>query len=100
MIQNDAKLPEGWHNTEKYGDVFISPGGIGWVVQRIGEKLESVVVKISKDEIIGKTAIEKRMDAIRRQNRWAKSRVSRTKAPNLTPSAAEVANEKVLEMVN
>ena len=96
MVQNDTKLPEGWHNTEKHGDVFTSPGGIGWVVQRAGGKLGSVAGKISKDEIIGKTSIEKRMDAIRRQT---KSKVPRTKAPNLTPSAAEVANEKVLEMV-
>jgi hypothetical protein len=100
MVQNDTKLPEGWCNTEKHGDVFISPGGIGWVVQRIGNKLESVAVKISKDEIIGKTAIEKRTDAIRRQTRRTKSKVSRTKAPNLTPSAAEVVNSKVLEVVN
>ena len=99
MIQNDPKLPEGWRNTEKHGDVFISPGGIGWVVQRIGGKLESVAVKISKDEIIGKTAIEKRTDAIRRQTR-GKSKVSRTKAPNLTLCAAEVVNGKVLEVVN
>ena len=97
MIQNDAKLPEGWHNTEKHGDVFISLGGIGWVVQRIGGKLESVAVKISKDEIIGKTAIEKRTDVIRRQT---KSKVSQTKAPNLTLCAAEVVNGKVLEVVN
>ena len=100
MTQNDTKLPEGWHNTEKYGDVFISSGGIAWVVQRISNKLESVAIKISKDEIIGKTAIEKRTDAIRRQTRWAKSKVSRTKAANLTPSAAEVVSGKVLEVVN
>ena len=100
MIENDTKLPEGWHNTEKHGDVFISLGGIGWVVQRIGGKLESVAVKISKDEIIGKTAIEKRTDAIRRKTRRTKSKVSRTKAPNLTLCAAEVVNGKVLEVVN
>jgi hypothetical protein len=100
MMQNDANLPEGWHNTEKYGDVFISSGGIAWVVQRIGGKLESVAVKISKNEIIGKTAIEKRADAIRRQTRWAKSKGPRTKALNLTPSAAEAVNGKVLEVVN
>ena len=98
MTQNDTKLPEGWRNTEKHGDVFISPDGIVWVVQRIGGKLESIAIKISKDEIIGKIAIEKRTDAIRRQTRWAKSKVSRTKAANLTPSAAEVVNGKVLEV--
>ena len=99
MTQNDTKLPEGWRNTEKHGDVFISPGGIGWVVQRIGGKLESVAVNISKDEIIGKTAIEKRTDAIRRQTRCAKSKVSRTKAPGLTPSSAEKVDGKVSEVV-
>ena len=100
MIQNDTKLPEAWHNTEKHSDVFISPGGIGWVVQRIGGKLESVAVKISKDEIIGKTAFEKRTDAICRQTKGAKSKVSRTKAPNLTLCAAEVVNGKVFEVGN
>jgi len=99
MTHNDSKLPEGWHNTEKYGDVFVSPGGVTWVVQRQGDKLESVSVPLTKDDIISKTALEKRADAIRNQTRRAKTKVPRTQPPILTPGVARVVNDKVVEVV-
>jgi hypothetical protein len=91
-----AQLKEGWYNTEKYGYVFISPGGVCWVVQRIGEKLESVAVKITKDDIIQKPSAERVKNA-RRLAVWRnKSRVSVTKQPILTAGAVSVANGEVL----
>jgi len=94
--QAAPKLKEGWVNTEKYGDVFISPGGVCWVVQRIGEKLESVAVKLSQSDIIEKSAIERRHVAILRQAKRSMTKVSRTKTPILTAGAVSVANGEVL----
>jgi hypothetical protein len=69
LNKQTSKLPEGWHFTEKYGYVFVSPGGIAWLVERQGNKLESVSGSLTKDDIIGKTAIEKRQVSIRNQRR-------------------------------
>jgi hypothetical protein len=91
------KLPEGWHNTEKYGEVFVSPGGIAWVVQLVGSKLESVAVQLSPSDIIGKGAVEKRKDAIQKAVRRQSIRVLRTKPPILTPSVVGVATDGVSE---
>ena len=66
LSKQTSKLPEGWHFTERYGHVFVSPGGIAWVVQRKGNKLESVSGSLTKDDIIGKTLTEKRQDAVRK----------------------------------
>ena len=82
---NGGRLPEGWHDTEKYGPVFVSPSGTAWGVKIIGTRLENVVVNVSPRDFIGKTAIEKRKQAIVKQTRRAKSKVSRTTPPILTP---------------
>ena len=37
---NGGRLPEGWHDTEKYGPVFVSLGGVAWAVQLVGDKFE------------------------------------------------------------
>ena len=40
------KLSEGWHHTERYGEVFVSPGGIAWVVREVaGGELKSVPLR-------------------------------------------------------
>ena len=64
LSKQTSKLPEGWHFTERYGYVFVSPGGIAWVVERQGNKLESVSGCLTKDDIIVKTAFEKRQVSI------------------------------------
>jgi hypothetical protein len=69
MNKQTSKLPEGWHFTEKHGYVFVSPGGSAWVVERQGNKLESVSGSLTKDDLMGKTAIEKRQVSIRNQGR-------------------------------
>ena len=75
LNKQTSKLPEGWHFTEKYGYVFVSPGGIAWVVERQGNKLESVSVKITKDQIVGRLSSErtKRAEAERRRYNLAKT---------------------------
>jgi hypothetical protein len=75
------KLPEGWHDTEKYGPVFVSPSGTAWAVQLVGDKFKNVIVDVSPRDFIGQSAIEKRTNAIKRQVRRAKSKVSRTTPP-------------------
>ena len=92
------KLPEGWHNTERFGEVFVSPGGIPWVVQRNGNKLVSVSVPLAKEDIIQKPSAERVKNA-RRLSVWRnRSRVTVTKPPILTPSVVSKANDGVNEV--
>jgi hypothetical protein len=67
MEATEHRLPEGWHNTESYGEVFVSPGGIAWVVQIFDDQLCSVSVPLSKKDIIGKSAVERRAAVIKKQ---------------------------------
>ena len=76
-----GKLSEGWHSTEKYGEVFVSPGGIAWAVQLVGDKFENVSVKLSANDIIGNNRAFKKKDALRKQAERARTRVSRTTPP-------------------
>jgi len=92
------KLPEGWHNTEKYGEVYVSPGGIAWVVQRHGDKLESVSAPLTKDDISSKTAVEKRAEALQKKMRRAKTKVLRTTAASLAVSAVSKAIGGLIEV--
>ena len=98
LTSRPTKLPEGWHNTEKYGEVYISPGGTAWTIQRMGDELASVAVKLSPSDIIEKSAVEKRHDAILRQAKRVNIKVQRTKPPILTPSVVSKANDGVNEV--
>jgi len=89
------KLPEGWVNTEKYGELYISPGGVAWVVQRIGDKLASVAVKITREDIIEKSSAERTKSA-RYLKDWRKSKGTLSKRSNLTAGKAAIATEGVL----
>jgi hypothetical protein len=53
------RLPEGWHQTIKYGEVFVTPGGEAYTIQNINNQLKSTQVYISQSDIINKTAVEK-----------------------------------------
>jgi hypothetical protein len=86
------QLPEGWHDTEKYGPVYVTPGGIAWAVQLVGNKFENVSVQLSKDDIIGKTSAEKVKDARRKQVERAKTKAGRTTPSILTASVVEGVN--------
>jgi len=89
-------LPEGWHDTEKYGSVFVSPGGIAWAVQLVGSKFENIAVDVSVRDFIGQSVIERRKEAVRKSVRRARIGVSRTTPPILTPQAtASTAHEGI-----
>ena len=90
----NRKLPEGWVNTEKYGDVYISPGGVAWVVQQQGDKLESVAVQITKEDIIEKSSAERTKSA-RYLKEWRKSKGILSKRSILTVGKAAIANGEV-----
>ena len=53
-----GKLPEGWHSTERYGDIFVSPSGRAWGVKIIGTKFENVVVDVRAADFIGKVSLK------------------------------------------
>jgi hypothetical protein len=58
-----TKLTNGWYETLKYGPVFVNHGK-AWAVQIIGNRLANVVVELSKDDVIGRSAVEKMKDNI------------------------------------
>ena len=77
-----VRLSEGWHNTEKYGEVFVAPGGNAWVVQQIGQRLINVTVKLDSSDIIKTPLLERRKQAISKQS-YRKRQGKRTSAFNL-----------------
>jgi len=79
-----TKLPEGWHFTAKYEEVFISHGGIAYTVQLINYQLKSIPVRTSSSDIIQTKAIDKVKQA-QRIRQYRKSKVSTTSSPIYTP---------------
>ena len=55
-----SRLSEGWHNTEKYGEVFVAPGGNAWLVQKRGDRLINVAVTLNQSNIIKTPLLERR----------------------------------------
>ena len=78
------ELPEGWHSTERYGDIFVSPSGRAWGVKIIGTKFENVVVDVRAADFIGQSVIERRKEAVRKSVRRQSVQGQRTKPPILT----------------
>lgn len=69
-IQANYHRPaSGWHHTDKFGDIFVSPDGIAWAVQQNGDRLVNVAVNLNSDDIVQRPAIErvKRASAERRR---------------------------------
>lgn len=83
-----ARLSEGWHNTEKYGEVFVAPGGSAWIVQQSGQRLINVTVTLKQSDIIKTPAID-RMKHAQAMRRYRNTRVSITQTANLPLSEAE-----------
>jgi len=97
LSRSRPTLPEGWHESEKYGPVYVSPSGKAWTVQIIRDRLENVIVDVSVNDFIGKSAIELRKDAVRKAARRTMTKVSRTTPPILTPSVGSKDNDGVSE---
>lgn len=74
-------LNEGWHRTEKYGEVFIAPSGRAWSIKKNGDRLENVIVEISAKDILGNDRAFKKKDALRKQAERARTRGTRTEQP-------------------
>jgi hypothetical protein len=94
-LTKGSRLPEGWHMTEKYGEVYVNPGGIAWTIQRDGDELVSVSVQITKEDITQKPSADRvKRNLSDRQRR--KTKVVNASRPILTASGAGVATEGVL----
>ncbi len=86
MDTKSNKLPEGWHNTEKYGQVFITPDGSAWTIKSVNNQLQSTQVNISQSDIISTTAID-RTKHNQRMRIYRKSKAPVISPSNLTPQA-------------
>jgi len=82
------RLPEGWHFTERWGEVFITPGGSAWVVRQNGEHLINGTVTLNPYDIT-KTPVIDRVKHAQAMRRYRRTRVSITPTPNLPLSEAE-----------
>ena len=59
-IPSDHHRPApGWHLTDKFGDIFVSPGGSAWAVQQKGDRLINITVKLNPTDVVKKPAIER-----------------------------------------
>ena len=75
-ITNEAVHPErhppapGWHHTDKFGDIFISPDGIAWAVQQSGQRFVNVAIKLDSSDIVQRPAIERVKRALAERRRY------------------------------
>lgn len=93
------KLPEGWHYTEKYGEIFVSPGGIAWVVKEMpNHELKSVPVPAKPEDIIKTPATDRVKHAAAERKRY-QARLTVRKASNFGTGKAEGGKQGVLEVL-
>jgi hypothetical protein len=88
-LVNPPKLPEGWHHTERWGEVFVTPGGSAWVVQHSNDRLINVTVIINLSDIIKTPAIDRVKHAQAMRHYRKNTKVSITQTANLPLSEAE-----------
>ena len=95
LADNAPRLREGWHYSERYGEVYVSPGGTAWVVRQIGNELKSVSVPLTPAEIVKTPAIDrlKHAQAVQRSRNRAKGI---TQPPNFGTSAVRGTNQAVV----
>ena len=65
-----SRLSEGWHNTEKYGEVFVARGGSAWIVQQSSQRLINVTVTLNQSDIIKTPAIDRVKHASAERRRY------------------------------
>ena len=92
-----ARLSEGWHHTEKYGEVFVAPGGSAWIVQQSGQRLVNVTVTLNQSDIIKTPAID-RVKHAQAMRRYRNTRVSITQTANLPLSEVYGINTNQVEI--
>jgi len=88
-IPSDHHRPApGWHLTDKFGDIFVSPNGSAWAVQQSGQHLINVTVKLDPTDIVKTPLLERRKQAIAKQS-YRKRQGGRTQGVNLPLSEVE-----------
>jgi hypothetical protein len=92
---SESKLPEGWHNTSRHGEVYVSPGGTAWVVRQVGNGLKSVSVHVTPADIVKTPSVERVKHATAARKRY-QVRVSARKAPNFGTGNGEGTKQGVL----
>jgi len=55
---------DGWYQTEKYGEVYVAPGGTAWIVNK---ELKSVQVPLLESDIIRPDSLTRRIKAEQRK---------------------------------
>jgi hypothetical protein len=75
------KLPEGWHDTSNYGQVFVTPDGSAWKVHIFSYAVMSFKVPVTKDDIMHTSAIDKMKQAQAMRN-YRKLKSPNTQKPN------------------
>jgi|GEM_PF-3721654 len=93
-ISSTSKLSEGWHYTERYGDVFVTEDGTTWTVRQVGNELQSVPVLISSQDII-KTPSIGRLKHAQAMRRLRKSRGSITRPSSFALQQAKLTADSV-----
>ena len=62
--EDNHRLTRGWHLTDKFGDIFVSPGGSAWAVQQKGDRLINITVKLNPTNVVRTPLLERRKQAI------------------------------------
>ena len=90
--EDHHRLTPGWHHTDKFGDIFVSPGGSAWAVQQSGDRLINVAVNLNFADVVQRPAAErvKRASAERRRYNLA---LTARKQPNFALSKVETVSK-------
>lgn len=92
-IPSDHHRPApGWHLTDKFGDIFVSPDGSAWAVQQSGQRFINVKVNLDPSDIVKTPAME-RVKHAQTMRRYRKTKATITSMPNLALSEAEAMNK-------
>jgi hypothetical protein len=92
-IPSDHHRPDpGWHLTDKFGDIFVSPDGSAWAVQQSGQRFINVKVNLDPSDIVKTPAME-RVKHAQTMRRYRKTKATITSMPNLALSEAEAMNK-------
>ena len=94
--EDNHRLTRGWHLTDKFGDIFVSPDGSAWAVQQSGQRFINVKVNLDPSDIVKTPAME-RVKHAQTMRRYRKTKATITSMPNLALSEAEAMNNKPTE---
>ena len=97
-IPSDHHRPDpGWHLTDKFGDIFVSPNGSAWAVQQSGQRFINVKVNLDPSDIVKTPAME-RVKHAQTMRCYRKMKASITPKPNLPLSEVYGINTNQVEI--